>query len=60
MATKKQVGRWIKILEVRRDAVGRERDKLAAVMDELSDLKECCDTAWDDLQRACDSLSELA
>lgn len=52
--------RMIKLIEKRRDAVGKERDKLDAMVDELMALRETCDAAWHDLQSAIDHLSEQA
>jgi hypothetical protein len=54
-----RVKTWIKQIKTRQDAVARERDKLDVMISEMTDLKECCDRAWDDLQSARDSLSEL-
>jgi len=50
----------IKQIEKRRDAVGKERDKLDDLISELEELRNCCERAWDDLQTARDALSELA
>lgn len=50
----------IKQLEKHRDKIGKDRDTLAEYLDELVGLKESCDSAYDDIQRAIDSLSELA
>jgi len=50
----------IKKIEQRRDAVGRERDKLDDLISELEELRDCCDRSWQDLQAARDALSELA
>ena len=49
----------IKHIEKRRDAVGKERDKLDHMIADLEGLRDCCDAAWDDLQHARDALSEL-
>lgn len=49
----------IKQIEKRMVAVGKERDKLDDLVGELEHLKENCASAYDDLQRARDSLSEL-
>ena len=49
----------IKQIEKRMVAVGVERDKLDDLIGELEHLKENCSSAYDDLQRARDSLSEL-
>jgi hypothetical protein len=53
-----KIAQIIKQIEKRRDAVGMERDRLDALIGELTDLKENCEEAWDDLQRARDALSE--
>lgn len=50
----------IKKLEKHRDQIGKDRDALSEYLDELTGLKESCDSAYDDIQRAIDSLSELA
>jgi len=50
----------IKAIEKRRVAVGKERDKISEMIDELSCLKESCDRAYDDMQSAIDALSEHA
>ena len=49
----------IKEIEKRQTAVGRERDKLDDLISELEQLRDNCQTAWDDLQHARDALSEL-
>lgn len=49
----------IKQIDKRMVAVGKERDKLDDLIGELEHLKENCTNAYDDLQRARDSLSEL-
>lgn len=48
-----------KELEVRRKAIGRERDKLHEVVSEYEDLKGVCEDACENLDAAIDSLSEL-
>ena len=55
MKTKK----WIKEIEKRMVAVGKERDKLDDLIAEIADLRENCDEAWDHMQRARDALSEM-
>ena len=50
----------IKEIEKRRDAVGKERDRLDELIGELEGLRDSCDRAWCDLQSARDALSELA
>jgi hypothetical protein len=47
-----------KQIEKRRDAVGMERDRLDVLIGELTDLRENCEEAWGNLQRALDALSE--
>jgi prefoldin subunit 5 len=50
----------IKQIEKRRDAIGKERDKLNEMISEMETLRDCCERAWDDLQTARDALSEHA
>ena len=59
MATKKQVGSWIKQIEKRMAAIAAERDKLDDMISTMNDLKEDCSRAYDSLQEARDALSEL-
>ena len=40
-------------------AVAKERDSLDDTIGELGQLRDGCQTAWDDLQHARDALSEL-
>jgi hypothetical protein len=47
-------------IEKRRDAVGKERDRLDDLIGELEGLRDSCDRAYCDLQNARDALSELA
>lgn len=51
---------WIKQLEVHRDRVGIERDRLRETMAEMEGLSENCERAAENLQSAIDALSELA
>ena len=46
-------------LEIRKVAIGAERDKLREVMSEFEQLLEVCDRAYEDLDSAIGSLSEL-
>jgi hypothetical protein len=55
-----RISTMMKAIDKRRDAVGKERDKLDDMIGELEGLRECCDRAHDDLQHARDALSELA
>jgi hypothetical protein len=55
-----RISTMIKAIEKRRDAVGKERDKLDDMILELECLRECCARAYDDLGHARDALSELA
>lgn len=50
---------WIKEIEKRQAAIAKERDRLDEAIAEMSDLRDCCDRAWNDLQSARDALSEL-
>lgn len=52
--------RWIEVLKKRQEEVGKVRDKLRDDLDEMEMLKETCDRAYDDMQRAVEALSELA
>lgn len=49
----------MQVIEKRQKAVAAERDKLDDAIGELTDLRESCEEAWDDLQRARDALSRL-
>ena len=55
-----RISTMLKNIEKRRDAVGKERDRLDSMISDLEGLRDCCDTAWEDLQHARDALSELA
>lgn len=55
-----RISTMIKQIEKRRDAVGKERDRLDDLIGELEGLRDSCDRAWADLQSARDALSELA
>lgn len=59
MATKTQITSWVKQIDRRKEAVGKERDKLDDLIGELQSLKEDCDEAYDALQTARDALSRL-
>ena len=55
MTLKKAIG----VIKKHQAAIAKERDSLGAAIDELTNLKESCDRAWDGLQDAIDALSEL-
>lgn len=59
MATKTQITAWMKQIDKRKEAVGKERDKLDDLIGDLQSLKEDCDEAYDALQTARDALSRL-
>jgi septal ring factor EnvC (AmiA/AmiB activator) len=59
MATKMQINSWMKQIDRRKDAIGKERDKLDDLIGELQSLKEDCVEAHDALQTARDALSRL-
>lgn len=59
MATKKQIGSWMKQIEKRMTAVAAERDKLDEMISSLQDLEESCTKAYESLQEARYALSEL-
>lgn len=46
-------------LDTRMKAVAAERDRLDEFIGETEHLRENCRSAWEDLQRARDALSEL-
>jgi hypothetical protein len=50
----------VKELERRRTALGKERDKLRALVDEYEALKDSADDAYDNLTYAIQRLSEYA
>jgi hypothetical protein len=52
--------RWIEVLKKRQEEVGKVRDKLRADVEEMDMLKDSCERAHEDLQRAIEALSELA
>ena len=54
------IRQMIKQLEKRRGAIGRERDKLRDILGEWSDLADNCDTAYEDIDHAIDTLSQHA
>jgi predicted translin family RNA/ssDNA-binding protein len=60
LLTDRQISAMIRKIEKHRNAVGKTRDALDEAIAELEGLKDCCDQAWDDLQRARDALSEFA
>lgn len=50
----------IRDLERHRDRIGKERDALQAMADEVQALLDPVDNAWHNLQAAIDNLSEQA
>ncbi len=52
--------RWIDVLKKRQAEVAKVRDKLRTDVEEIEMLKDSCERAYDDLQRAIEALSELA
>ena len=56
----KNAKKWKAQLQKHLEAVGKERDALRDDIDEMEDLEECCEEAYDNTQRAIDALSELA
>lgn len=56
---KKLTTRWIEVLKKRQAEVGKVRDKIRDDLDEMEMLKDSCERAYDDMQRAIDALSEL-
>lgn len=53
------IAKWDREIAKRQGGVAKERDKLDALIAELTSLRETCDRAYDDLQSARDALSEL-
>lgn len=56
----KKVQTILKVLEKHRERIGKERDSLRDLEGEITDLKETCERAYDDISCAIDALSELA
>jgi len=56
---KRQIDSSIKQIAKRMADVAKARDRLDDAISEASDLREHCSEAWDDLQRARDTLSQL-
>ena len=59
MASKRQITGWIKVLEKRKEAIGKERDKLREFLSEVGELAETCDRAHEEIESAIDALSCL-
>jgi hypothetical protein len=49
----------VKKLQKRLTAIGKERDRLRDLEDEVLTLKESCEEGYDNLERAIDALSQL-
>ncbi len=49
----------IRALEKEKQALAKRRDALRALSSELDDLKESCESAFEDLECCIDKLSEL-
>lgn len=48
-----------KYIDKRMQALAAERDKLSTLIDDLSYLRDKCEEAYDNLERARDALSEV-
>lgn len=59
MATSEEISSWIEKIDLRKESVGKERDKLDEAISELQMLREDCDEAYDALQTARDALSRM-
>lgn len=59
MATSEEISGWIEKIDLRKESVGKERDKLDEAISELQMLREDCDEAFDALQTARDALSRM-
>lgn len=57
---KLETKQWKKTLEKRMKEVGSVRDQIREDISEMEDLRDCCERAYEDIQRAIDALSELA
>lgn len=55
----KQAKQWIKQVEKRMEAVGKERDNIDDMIQEMKELREHCLEAYDLLQQTRDVLSQL-
>jgi len=56
---KRTLNAWIKKLDKSMKGIAKERDLLDSLISEAEDLRENCDTAWNNLQDARDGLSEM-
>lgn len=54
-----KIAKIMKEITKRQASVALERDKLDELISEVTDLREDCDNAWNNLQDARDALSEL-
>lgn len=50
---------FIKKLERSKETMGKERDRLREMMNDILDVEEHYQTAYEDLERLIDSLSEI-
>lgn len=57
--SKKSVSGWIARIEKQKVSLGKERDQLREMIDELESLEEVCKSAYEDLESAAERLSEL-
>lgn len=53
------ISKMIADIQISKVKIGKERDKLYDILDELEGLKESCDRAYEDLENAIEALSEL-
>ena len=51
---------WIRELQKRRIAIGKERDKLRSLIEECEGLEDCSVRAYEAIDEAIQALSELA
>lgn len=59
MLTKRKIATLDRALAARQAEVAKARDKLDDTISEWAELKEHCEEAYDELQRARDALSRL-
>lgn len=54
------IKKLIKELNARKKAIGKERDRLRNIISEFEDLENVCEVAFQDIESAIETLSELA
>lgn len=59
MTLKRDAAKWQKMIDKHIAGIAKQRDALDDTINQLTDLKECCDRAHENLECARDALSEL-